>query len=171
MLALVVVPVQNSTAPVTGRYPVVCDSHDFGYGLLAPDCQRAIDKLPTDDPGDIHMDLQRHEIVYPEFSVDALENRHRLPISEDVGTCGVKVHFTADFMYDHSSWRIIRLRIMDVLLTCVPPGEAGIGGSTITGAEKHVEMLLYSTTSDLSLTMSNDTTAFDRRERSSFLRV
>lgn len=105
-------------------------------------------------------------MIYPKFSLNAVEDRHRLPISEEVGTCGVSICFAAN-SYDHSSWRIIRLRAMHVLHSCVDIG-AGIGGSTITGEAKHVEVTLYSmnandaASSGLSLIMSNETVAIVR---------
>ena len=117
------------------------------------------------------MDLPRHEMRYPEFSLGAAEGRHRLPISEEVGTCGVRVDFTTFSTYDHSSWRIIRLRFMDIFHSCVEPGEpaeAGVGGSTITGDEKHVKLMLYLTSEDnaassnLSFILSNETIAVAR---------
>lgn len=102
-------------------------------------------------------------MIYPDFSPAAPEERHRLPVSKEVGTCGVSVRFLSLFMHDRSSWRIIRLRVMHVLRRCVELGEAGIGGSTVTGEEKHVEMVLYSASdndkasSGLSLILSNGT--------------
>lgn len=56
---------------------------------------------------------------------------------------------------------------MHVLHSCVDIG-AGIGGSTITGEAKHVEVTLYSmnandaASSGLSLIMSNETVAIVR---------
>ena len=167
MPVLVAVPVQSSAASLPNHFPVDC-SYGFGQGLLPPDCMSAIDNLPTDQPGDVHMDLPRHEMRYPEFSLIAVEDRHRLPISEEVGTCGVRVGLTALPVVDHSSWRIIRLRVMDIFHSCVEPGEpgkVGIGGTTITGDEKHLELILYSTSddnaasSDRSLILSNQTIA------------
>lgn len=105
------------------------------------------------------MDLQRHEMIYPEFSLHAREDRHRLPISKEAGTCGVRVCFRALSVSDRSSWRIIRLRVMDIFQHCVSLADAGIGGTTITGQHKQVELMLYSTSdsSDLSLIASNNT--------------
>lgn len=99
-------------------------------------------------------------MIYPEFSVYAPEDRHRLPISEEVGTCGVEVRFKALSVDDRSSWRIIRLRVMDVFRNCVCIEDAGVGGSTITGQKKRVELVLYSTgnLSDLSLVVPNNMT-------------
>ena len=157
MPALVVVPIPSSAAALPADFPVECDAHGFEHGLLPSDCITAIDNLPTDQPGDIHMDLDRHEMIYPEFSVYAGQDRHRLPISEEVGTCGVEVRFKAPSVADRSSWRIIRLRLMDVYRNCV---DAGTGGSTTTGQKKQMELVLYSTSnlSDLSLVVSNNMT-------------
>ena len=98
-------------------------------------------------------------MIYPEFSFRALEDRHRLPIYEEVGTCGVSVGLMTRFVYDHSSWRIIRLRLMDVLRICVESRGVGIGGITITGEAKHMELLLSSTTANMEMAISNTTTA------------
>ena len=125
-------------------------------------------ELPTDQPGDVRMDLQRHEMIYPEFSIFSVENRHRLPISEEFGTCGVQVCFDQDFAYDYSSWRLIRLRILDVLARCVELDRAGSGGWTITGWENHMKVILYSTshndaaTSGLNVVTLTNTTAVAR---------
>ena len=173
MPASVAVHVQGSATSPSRHYPVTCDSHSFGHGLLASDCAEAIGNLPTDQAGDVHMDLERHTMIYPRFSPDAAADRHRLPIYEEVGTCGVRVRLTAFPMDDYSSWRIIRLRIMDVRYFCVEHEDAGIGGSTITGEFKRVELMLYSTMgdSDLSLNMSNKTYANSQKEKRALLRA
>ena len=103
-------------------------------------------------------------MIYPEFSPDAFEDRHRLPLVREAGTCGVSVRLASPSMFDHSSWRIIRLRVMDVLRCCVEFGDLEIGGCTITGGAKRVELTLYSTSesSDLSLMLSNNTIAVGR---------
>ncbi len=111
------------------------------------------------------MDPQRHEMIYPEFSDDSLVDRHRLPILEEAGTCVVRVRLTPPFFDDHSSWRIIRLRLMDICRSCVVFGDAGIGGITITGQQKRVELMLYSASEpDLSLIMLNKTMAISRKK-------
>ena len=156
------VHVQNPAASPFEHYPVRCDSHDFGQGLLESDCVTAMAELPTDQPGDVHMDPQRHEMIYPEFSQDSLVDRHRLPVNEEVGTCVVRVRLTPPFLADHSSWRIIRLRLMDIVRNCVA---AGIGGNTITGQQKRVEVMFYSASEpDLSLIMLNETMAISRKK-------
>lgn len=107
-------------------------------------------------------------MIYPKFSPDAAADRNRLPICEEVGTCGVRVRLTAFPMYDHSSWRIIRLRLMDVVYHCVEYEDAGIGGSTITGEVKHVELMLYSATGG---SVSNKTNSISRKEKKDILFV
>ena len=79
------------------------------------------------------MDLERDRMIYPEFSRNAPEDRHRLPISEEVATCGVSVGLSSP-SYDYSSWRIIRLRIMDIVRDCVKfaGGEIGVGNCCST---------------------------------------
>lgn len=76
----------------------------------------------------------------------------------------MSVRLASPSMFDHSSWRIIRLRVMDVLRCCVEFGDLEIGGCTITGGAKRVELTLYSTSesSDLSLMLSNNTIAVGR---------
>ena len=169
---LATVHVQNSAASPFEHYPVRCDSLGFGQGLLESDCVTAMTKLPTDQPGDVHMDPQKREMIYPEFSDDSLVDRHRLPVSEEVGTCAVKVRLTAPFRDDHSSWRIIRLRLMDIFRNCVVLGDAGVGGITITGQRKRVELMLYSASEpDLSLIMLNKTMAVPKKDEEALLRA
>lgn len=168
MPTLVAGPLQSSAPSVSGAFPVDCDSFGYGQGLLPSDCKTAIRKLPTDQPGDVRVDLQRHRTIYPEFSYIAPEDRHRLPIFDEVGTCGVRVCTSAFDVKDRSSWRIIRLRFMDILRDCVEFGAAGFGGSTITGQNKYLELTLYSTNdkitspSNVSLIVSNSTISVAR---------
>ena len=123
-----------------------CDELTYGRNIFTSDCKTAIELLPKDEPGDVRFDERMGQFVYPKFSRQSEELRHRLPISRAHESCVLQVRLGQDVDEDHSSWRIILLRVENVIKKCVTMTR-GIGGSVLTGEAKGIEITVGSTTS------------------------
>lgn len=132
----------NSTAAITGIDRTIRCNPPSEQKIVARDCWDAQHGLPRDEDGDIRFNPHYRQYVYPTFSQTSAEERHRLPKSEEVGSCVLEVRLSPSTALDWSSWRIIILRIGNVIRQCVDL-QGGVGGITFTGEEKFIEILVY----------------------------
>lgn len=110
---------------------IYCNDSQTAQQIIPDDCRAAMIQLPIDHPGDVYYSAEHHQYFYPEFSKFSTEDRHRLPKGAELGTCAVEVRLAENVIYETTSWRIIRLRLNNVVNRC---GESmGIGGLTVTG--------------------------------------
>jgi len=140
-----VLTLQNLASNLTGhphdRY-LFCNE-TFGQHILASDCESAVDMLPRDQPGDVYYDGIEERYIYPIFSRHRSEPRHQLPATRASGSCGVEIRLAERYYGDRSSWRILALRIGNLIKRCVNVNQ-GIGGSVITGEERGIEIVVVS---------------------------
>lgn len=120
-----------------------CIDVPLEHRLRIHDCKTAMAQLPADEEGDVYIDPYTKQYSYPVFSRTSSEERHRLPVTIESGSCNVEVRLAPAAYVDTSSWRIIALRVGNVIRKCVDEGQ-GSGGHTVTGEEKDIEIILYS---------------------------
>lgn len=133
----------NSTAALSVYDSNVrCNGEVGEHKIVANDCRLAVLYLPKDQPGDVHLDTTIPLYLYPRFTRISPQERHRLPQVRNNSSCGIMVNLASDVSFDHSSWRIIKLRIENVITKCVEK-RAGRGGATVTGEEKDIEIVVY----------------------------
>lgn len=153
----------NSTATTSPSDPSThCIDVSSEHSLRTSDCKAAAAILPEDEDGDVYIDPNTRQHVYPEFSTVAREERHRLPLRIEAGSCIVEVRLAPGALSDYSSWRIIGLRVGNVIRKCVERSQ-GLGGQTVTGEWKGIQILLYAphasgASSPLQMTRNGNTT-------------
>lgn len=122
---------------------IYCNDSQTAQEIIPNHCRAAMIQLPIDRPGDVYYLAEHNQYFYPEFSKFPTEERHRLPKGAELGTCAVEVRLAENGVHDTTSWRIIRLRLNNVVDRC---GEGmGIGGLTVTGVMKDIEVKVYAT--------------------------
>ena len=126
-----------------------CNDKTSEQRLILTDCKAAVAHLPQDEPGDVYFSPHAQQYVYPKFSRTPTEERHRLPVNVEHGSCKVEVRLASAATADYSSWRIIALRVGNVIQKCVKV-QLGAGGWTVTGEDKDIEILVYSASKDSS---------------------
>lgn len=133
----------NSTAALSVYDSNVrCNGEVGEHKIVANDCRVAVLYLPKDEPGDVHLDTTVLQYVYPRFARVSPQERHRLPQVSNNSSCGLLVNLATDVNFERSSWRIIKLRIENVITKCVEK-RVGCGGATVTGEEKNIEIVVY----------------------------
>lgn len=127
---------------------LTCKGDELGRQLVVSDRQSAVSFLPKDETGDVYFDYQRRQWVYPQFQSNAPEERHRLPRTRLFGSCAVEVRLHGTAVLEHSSWRVIILRLGNVIDTCVKR-HFGTGGAAATGWDLGIEVVVYSASPEL----------------------
>ncbi|MCJ1450101.1 hypothetical protein MMC28_000430 [Mycoblastus sanguinarius] len=139
--------------------PVECNASQYGKYLKAMDCSQALEKLPRDQAGDVHLDPQTRELIYPVFRRNSPEARHRLPQREQYGMCVVEVGLVVGSTAERSLWAAIRERADAIISECVED-ELGMGGFAITGDSGRIEVVLLSAMHASSVPLINSTLAW-----------
>lgn len=124
---------QNSTTPLLLDSSIQCSTTRTGPPLLPPSCLGAITLLPMDQTGE----------VFSNFSNDAAEPRHRLPVYKLHGNCILAVRLTNGRQWERSAWRWIARRAAELVQRCVVE-EEGVGGRVVMGQRGGLEVVVCS---------------------------
>ena len=123
---------------------VQCSSGRSGPSIQPSDCQVAISLFPHDHPDDFGYDNVTRKTLYPVFSPNAMDSRHRMPIYRTRGSCIAAVQMRDFAMTDRSSWSIVSTMAQNVLQECVQDG-SGVGGTGTVGEKGMIQVILCST--------------------------